>query len=149
MEQLIKIRGELGTDLLSQMYEKHSLFRLILDGAEKTLLLVDMEVAEKYCELVTNEEHRAEIFSDIKTEYKRSIEMILKITDEDKLCDRFPNFRRHFYRRLKSLNQVGIEQVELVKKFRDDDPETTGIQNVLVPLLLSINCVAAGIGSTG
>ena len=149
MEQLIKIRGELGTDLLSQMYEKHSLFRLILDGAEKTLLLVDMEVAEKYCELVTNEEHRAEIFSDIKTEYKRSIEMILKITGEDELCDRFPNFRRHFYRRLKSLNQVGIEQVELVKKFRDDDPETTGIQNVLVPLLLSINCVAAGIGSTG
>ena len=116
---------------------------------KKTLLLVDMEVAEKYCELVTNEDHRTKIFADIKAEYQRTTEMVLKITGEEKLCDRFPNFKRHFYRRLESLNQVGIEQVELVKKFRSDDPEATGIQNVLVPLLLSINCVAAGIGSTG
>jgi phosphoenolpyruvate carboxylase len=53
LEQIIKIRGELGTELLNSMFEKHPLFRLILDGAEKTLLLVDMYVAEKYCELVT------------------------------------------------------------------------------------------------
>ena len=150
MEQLIKIRGELGTDLLNQMYEKHSLFRLILDGAEKTLLLVDMEVAEKYCELVTNDEHRTQIYSAIKEEYQRSSQMVLNITGEEQLCDRFPNFKRHFYRRVESLNQVGIEQVELVKKFRTNDQiENTTIQDVLVPLLLSINCVAAGIGSTG
>ena len=97
MEQLIKIRGVLGTELLNQMYEKHSLFRLILDGAEKTLLLVDMEVAEKYCELVTNDEHRAQIFSTIKEEYDLSSQMVLKITGEEQLCDRFPNFKRHFY----------------------------------------------------
>ena len=149
MEQLIKIRGELGKDLLNQMYEKHSLFRLIMDGAEKTLLLVDMEVAEKYCELVTNDEYRAEIFSSIKDEFELSCKMILDITGEEQLCDRFPNFKRHFFRRLESLNQIGIEQVELVKKFRSDSPDKQGVEGVLVPLLLSINCVAAGIGSTG
>ena len=72
-----------------------------------------MEVAEKYCELVTNEEHRTQIFSDIKEEYELTTKNILKITGEDQLCDRFPNFKRHFYRRVESLNQVGIEQVEL------------------------------------
>ena len=45
-EQLISIRGELGKELLQELYNKHSLFRLILDSVEKTLLLVDMEVAE-------------------------------------------------------------------------------------------------------
>ncbi|MGH1536947.1 MAG: phosphoenolpyruvate carboxylase [Gammaproteobacteria bacterium] len=149
LEQIIKIRGELGTELLSKLYEQHALFRLILDGAEKTLLLVDMEVAEKYCELVTNKEHQSQIFSAIKQEYDLTTEMILKITGEEQLCDRFPNFKRHFYRRVESLNHVGIEQVELVKKFRNEQSDNQDIQDVLVPLLLSINCVAAGIGSTG
>ncbi len=149
IEQILKIRGELGADQLSKMYEKHSLFRLILDGAEKTLLLVDMEVAEKYCELVTNVEHRNQIFSEIKQEFELTKEMILKITGEDQLCDRFPNYKRHFYRRVESLNHIGIEQVELVKRFRNQQNEKQEYKDVLIPLLLSINCVAAGIGSTG
>jgi len=149
LEQIVKIRGERGTELLNEMYEKHALFRLILDGAEKTLLMVEMDVAEKYCELVTNEEYRSQIISDIKKEYELTTEMILKITGEEQLCDRFPNFKRHFYRRVESLNQVGIEQAELVKKFRNEDDDNQNVEDVLVPLLLSINCVAAGIGSTG
>ena len=148
-EQLINVRGDLGKELLQKLYEKHSLFRLILDGVEKTLLLVDMEVAEKYSELVTNNEYRETIFSDIKSEYERTTKMVLQITDEDQLCDRFPNFKRHFYRRIESLHQVGIEQVELVKKFRSEEINKQDKQDVLIPLLLSINCVAAGIGSTG
>lgn len=148
-EQLIKIRGDLGKQLLQQLYDKHSLFRLILDGVEKTLLLVDMEVANKYSELVTNSEYREKIFSDIKTEYELTSKMVLEITGEDQLCDRFPNFKRHFFRRLDSLNQVGIEQVELVKKFRNEDLKPKEKHEILIPLLLSINCVAAGIGSTG
>lgn len=148
-EQLINVRGDLGKELLQKLYEKHSLFRLILDGVEKTLLLVDMEVAEKYSELVTNKEYRETIFSDIKSEYERTAKMVLQITDEDQLCDRFPNFKRHFYRRIESLHQVGIEQVELVKKFRSEEIDKQHKHDVLIPLLLSINCVAAGIGSTG
>ena len=75
--------------------------------------------------------------------------MVLQITGEDQLCDRFPNFKRHFFRRIDALNQVGIEQVELVKKFRSEEFDDQDKQEVLVSLLLSINCVAAGIGSTG
>ena len=148
-EQLIGIRGELGKELLQELYNKHPLFRLILDSVEKTLLLVDMEVAEKYSELVTNSHYSRTIFSDIRSEYVRTMKMILQVTGEERLCDRFPNFKRHFNRRLNSLNQVGIEQAELVKTFRDDQSSVEDRQDVLVSLLLSINCVAAGIGSTG
>lgn len=148
-EQLINIRGDLGKELLQKLYTRHSLFKLILDGVEKTLLLVDMRVAEKYAELVANKEHKETIFSDIKAEYDRTTKMVLQITGENQLCDRFPNFKRHFFRRLDPLNQVGLEQVELVKKFRNKEFNNQGKQDVLIPLLLSINCVAAGIGSTG
>lgn len=149
LEQLIKIRGELGSELLQKLYEKHSLFRLILDGVEKTLLLVDMDVAEKYSNLVTNDEQRKNIMSDIKAEYELTCKLLLQITGEDQLCDRFPNFKRHFFRRIDYLNQAGMEQVELVKKFRSEENSNEPKQDVLIPLLLSINCVAAGIGSTG
>lgn len=149
LEQLISIRGDLGKELLQELYNTHSLFRLILDSVEKTLLLVDMEVAEKFSELVVNSLYRETIFSDIKSEYERTTQMVLQVTRENHLCDRFPNFKRHFSRRLKSLNQIGIEQAELVKKFRNERHNAEDRQNVLVPLLLSINCVAAGIGSTG
>ena len=148
-EQLINVRGDLGKELLQKLFEKHSLFRLILDGVEKTLLLVDMEVAEKYSELVTNSENKENIFADIKSEYDRTTNMILQVTGEEQLCDRFPNFKRHFYRRNEALNQVGLEQVELVKKFRSEDFVNQSKQDVLISLLLSINCVASGIGSTG
>ena len=148
-EQLINIRGELGKELLQELYNKHSLFRLILDSIEKTLLLVDMQVAEKYVELAMNTQHSETIFSDIRSEYERTTKMVLQVTGEDLLCDRFPNFKRHFSRRLKSLNQVGIEQAELVKKFRSEQYHAQDRQNTLVALLLSINCVAAGMGSTG
>lgn len=149
LEQLLSVRGDLGKELLTKLYEKHSLFRLILDGVEKTLLLVDMTVADKYSELVTNTQNKESILTDIKAEYERTTKMVLQITGEDQLCDRFPNFKRHFYRRIESLNQVGIEQVELVKKFRNEELQDEDKQDVLIPLLLSINCVAAGIGSTG
>ncbi len=149
IEQLINVRGELGKELLQNLYEKHPLFKLILDGVEKTLLLVDMEVAEKYSELVTDTENKEKILFDIKSEYDRTTDMILKVTNEEQLCDRFPNFKRHFYRRNESLNQVGLEQVELVKKFRSENFVGQDKQDVLISLLLSINCVASGIGSTG
>ena len=148
-EQLIAIRGELGKELLQELYNRHLLFRLILDSVEKTLLLVDLEVAEKYAELVTNVHFCRTILSDIQSEYSRTKKFVLQITGEDELCDRFPNFKRHFGRRLKFLNQVGIEQAELIRKFRAVESSAQDRQNVLVSLLLSINCVAAGIGSTG
>jgi phosphoenolpyruvate carboxylase len=149
IEKMINDRGEKGVEQLNKMYEKHSLFRLILDGAEKTLLLVDMEVAEKYGELVTNEDQKNQIFDDINREYALTKKMVLKITGEEELCDRFPNYKRHFYRRADSLHHIGIEQVDLVKKFRSQQSGNQEFTDVLISLLLSINCVAAGIGSTG
>ena len=45
------------------------------------------------------------------------------------------------------INQVGREQVRLIRRFREAPAETR--QRRLVPLLLSINCLAAGLGWTG
>jgi phosphoenolpyruvate carboxylase len=66
-----------------------------------------------------------------------------------KLCTRFPRFQRRLARRLTIIDQVGREQVRLIRRFRATEAPAEARQRGLVPLLLSINCIAAGLGWTG
>ena len=130
------------------MFNDSRLFRLIIDETEKTLSLVDLEVAEAYSGLVSDAAVRARIFGMITAEFRLTGDMILQLTHEQKLSERFKRFSRKLSRRSPVLHQAGIEQVRLVREFRnrhkDDDS-----QDDLIPLLLSINCISAGLGWTG
>ena len=144
IEGFIKVRSEEGEELLKQMFAESRLFRLIIDEAEKSLAFVDLEVARSYAEQVDDIEIRDSIFNTIEKEYQLSLAMVLRITGNDDLTERFPKFSRKLKRRGQILNQVGMEQVELVHRFRKSNN-----QEDLIPLLLSINCVSAGLGWTG
>ena len=88
----------------------------------------------------------------IKDEYRLSAEMLLEITEKKKLCERFPRFSRRLERRLPMIDQAGFEQVRLITELRElDDTQKDELhyQEKLVALLLSINCVAGGLGWTG
>lgn len=148
LKNYIDQEGSKGEELLGQMFQNSRLFRLVIDEVEKTLSLVDLDVATSYSELVDDENIRKTIFDKIFTEYDLTIEMVLKITGEEQLCTRFKRFSRKLSRRSPVLHQSGLEQVKLVNEFRnrhkDDDP-----LDDLIPLLLSINCISAGLGWTG
>ncbi len=68
-----------------------------------------------------------------------------KITGERKLGTRFKKFSRKLQRRLPVLHQSGLEQVKLVQEFRSRGEGDDAVEG-LVPLLLSINCISAGLG---
>ena len=148
LKQFIDERGAEGETLITNMFNESRLFRLVMDETEKTLSLVDMDVAKAYSELVEDKAIRDSIFNMIIEEYKLSIEMVLKITGEEKLCTRFKKFSRKLSRRSPVLHQAGLEQVQLVEAFRKQSDETD-LEKGLVPLLLSINCISAGLGWTG
>ena len=144
ISSFLNVRGDEGEALLKRMFIDSRLFRLIIDEAEKSLAFVDLEVARQYSQQVENETIRNTVFSLIEQEYQLSREMVLKISEDEELTSRFPKFTRKLKRRGRILNQVGKEQVELVQKFRQSKN-----QEDLIPLLLSINCVSAGLGWTG
>jgi phosphoenolpyruvate carboxylase len=148
LKSFLKERGDSGRELLQTMFNHSRLFRLIIDEVEKTLSLVDLQVSEHYAELVEDENIRQQVFDLIKDEYDRTIEQVLAITGEEKLCVRFKKYGRKLRRRKDVLNKVGLEQVELVKQFRSRGEGEINLED-LVPLLLSINCVSAGLGWTG
>jgi len=147
LESFIQERGEPGQALIQSMFNDSRLFKLIIDEVEKTLSLVDMEVSESYATLVQDDKIRNTVFPMIKDEYERTIHQVLAITGEDKLSVRFRKFSRKLSRRNSALKQAGLEQVALVKSYRSTG-KGEGFEE-LVPLLLSINCVSAGLGWTG
>ncbi|MDD5578450.1 MAG: phosphoenolpyruvate carboxylase [Methylobacter sp.] len=150
LEKFCITHGQAGRDLLQQLFEQSRVFRLVVDEVEKTLCQVDLIIGRDYSELVTDLAIREQIFSMVHDEYHRTAQQVLAISGSTILAERFPRFHRKLARRLPSINQVGREQVKLVKFFRGINKENQEKkQKKLVSLLLSINCIATGLGWTG
>jgi len=73
---------------------------------------------------------------------------ILRITGGDTIAERFREYRERLNSRLSIINQVNREQVELLRRFRTAQNKQAR-QELKSALLLSINCIAAGLGATG
>lgn len=144
IKAFLDVRKERGLQLLKRMFREARLFRLILDEVERTLLQVDLSIASEYAGLIEDEAVREPIFSKVVEEYRLTCEMILCITGDGGIAERFPQYRRRLARRLRTINQVSREQVHLLRAHRAASSE-----EVRTALLMSINCAAAGLGATG
>lgn len=140
--------GDRAMPTLRRLYEESRLFRMVMDEVEKTLPQVDLAIAREYANLVEDEATRERIYALIEAEYWLTVRHVLMLTGRPRLCERFPRFRRRLSRRLPTINAVGMEQVKLVRRFRANKQDKASAE-WLVPLLLSISCIAAGLGWTG
>jgi phosphoenolpyruvate carboxylase len=145
---LLQVRGQQGEALLPRLFHDSRIFRLIVDEVEKTLLLVDLDIARDYAGLVPDEGVRATILPMIEQELALTREMVLKVSGGSEIAERFPEYRRALAQRLPTVNEVNREQVELLRRFRgaESEAERDAFKSAL---LLSINTVAAGLGATG
>jgi phosphoenolpyruvate carboxylase len=148
LESFLEVRGDEGLKLLKRMFENSRLFRLIIDEVEKTLLLVDLDIARAYASLVADEGVRENVLNLIEAELARTKEMVLKVSGGSVIAERFPEFRAALSARLPTINEVNREQVQLLRRFRGTEQETER-EAFKSALLLSINTVAAGLGATG
>ena len=143
----LEVRGARGEALLKRMFEDSRLFRLIVDEVEKTLAYVDLDIAREYAGLVADPGVREAIFPLIEDEYRRTVNAILRVTSGRTIAERFPQYQQRVARRLPTLAQVNRQQIDLLRRYRATSGREQEEQ--LAPLLLSINCVAAGFGTTG
>jgi phosphoenolpyruvate carboxylase len=144
----LEVRKERGLELLRRMFEESRLFRLIIDEVEKTLAQVDLDIARGYASLVDDGAVRETIFGMIEQEYRLTTQMVLKLSGAAGIAERMPQFRARLARRLPGIDQVGRQQIALLRQYRQAGSEAAR-QACQVPLLLSINCIAAGFGATG
>ncbi len=148
LDNLTGVRGDEGRKVLRRMLREYPLFQLIIAEVSKTLLLVDLDLAREYSQLLPDREAREQIFGMIEAEFHRTREAILRVTGQERLEDRYQGFYGRVKSRLPLLANVGHQQVELIRRFRDKRTRSENVHGELVPLLVSINCVAAGLGWT-
>jgi phosphoenolpyruvate carboxylase len=144
----IDVRKERGLALLRRMFAESQLFRMIVGEVEKTLCLVDLGIARAYAGLVYDDDVRESVFAMIEAEFALTQKVILQITGEDEIAQRFPVYRSRLTHRLPTINKVNREQVELLRAFRAS-PNELSKEAFKANLLLSINCISSGLGATG
>ncbi|WP_342715346.1 phosphoenolpyruvate carboxylase [Natronohydrobacter thiooxidans] len=144
VDSVRRFRDAAGDALLQDMFANHRLFRLIVDEVEKALFQTDLDIAGLYASLVADSEVRDRIFGEIAAEYRRAVQAVRFLNEGAEICARFPLMRGRFERVRPQLDMINRLQVDLLREARK--PGTTGIS---VPLMQSMNCVAAGLGWTG
>jgi phosphoenolpyruvate carboxylase len=131
--------------LLRDMYNRSRGFRLAIDEVEKSLYLADMDVAEQYAALVNERTSAERLYALIRHEHSRTARAILELTGEKRLCERFEGLQRRFERVRPMVDQANRWQVQLLKESR----RGAAGEPPMMPLLMTMNCVAAGLGWTG
>ena len=144
----LDVRKDRGEALLRRMFAESRLFRLIIGEVEKTLCLVDLKIAREYAGLVADAPKRDTIFALIEQEFTLTCDMVLRISQEREIGERFPSYRARLAHRLPTINQVNRDQVELLRRFRACETDEA-MEAYKSNLLLSINCIASGLGATG
>jgi phosphoenolpyruvate carboxylase len=148
LANFIEVRGSRGEALLARMFDESPLFRLIVDEVEKTLAVVDLDIAREYSQLVADAGVREQVFGMIAREYDITRAQILRLSGTRGLAERFPEYRQKLDHRLPVVNQVSRQQVSLLRAFRMTE-DAVRKEEFRKTLLLSINCVSAGFGATG
>ncbi|MEX2648255.1 MAG: phosphoenolpyruvate carboxylase [Alphaproteobacteria bacterium] len=146
LESFVKVRGAEGERLLADMFARSRLFRLMISEVERALLLTDLAIARDYASLVADDTARSSIYGLIEAEHRRTVEHVLRVSGDATLGERSPAYRRRLAHVLPALDQVSRLQVGLLRRVREGGDDG---RDGLVSLLLSMNCVAAGLGWTG
>jgi phosphoenolpyruvate carboxylase len=81
----------------------------------------------------------------VEAEYQRTRSGVLALSGADGLCERFQGFRRRFDRVRPITDQANRWQAALLGDLRSGESK----EKLLPPLLMTMNCIAAGLGWTG
>ncbi len=160
LEHFIAQRPQANLDLLRYFYRKWPFFKMVISKVEMTLSKVDMQIAHQYVKELSNPEdyQRFEkLFQRITDEYIQTKEIILKITENEKLLDGDPALQRSVQLRNKNIVPLGFLQISLIKLLRQYTNKSRAEvvhfryskEELLRGALLTINGIAAGMRNTG
>ncbi len=142
LRALRQVRGPAADRLLTDMYARHPLFRLMVDEVEKSLMLTDMDIAAAYADLVEDATIRAPILSRIQAEHYAALGCLRDITGTA-LGLRFPKMQARCEDLRPQLDRLNRLQIDLLRQSRQGTGGTT------IPLMQSMTCIASGLGWTG
>ena len=122
----------------------------ILSNAATSIAAVDTEVMQSYAALVDDTTIRERVLTRILGEYERTQQM-LEILYGGPLDEHRPNVHGMMQIRREGLHRLHEQQLALLRRWRDLQQQgaTAEADQLLHHLLLTVNALATGLGSTG
>jgi phosphoenolpyruvate carboxylase len=122
----------------------------IISNAATSIALSDTEVMQWYAALAESDQVRERVMEKIHAEYDRTCRM-LEIIYGGPLPERRPNIHEMLSLRHEGLRALHHQQIDLLRRWRDlqHAGAQTAADTTLSQLLLTVNAIASGLGSTG
>ncbi|AVH67936.1 phosphoenolpyruvate carboxylase [Nostoc sp. 'Peltigera membranacea cyanobiont' N6] len=161
LQEFLNTEPEEHLKLLRYFYVKWPFFKMVISKAEMTLAKVDMQMAHHYVQELSKPEDKLrfdKVFDQIASEFYLTRDLVLKITDHNRLLDGDPVLQRSVQLRNGTIVPLGFIQVSLLKRLRQsmNTNATSGVIHsryskgeLLRGALLTINGIAAGMRNTG
>jgi phosphoenolpyruvate carboxylase len=115
----------------------------ILSNAATSVATTDSEIMAAYSSLVGDQELRRRFLDDILQELERTIQMLERLYGGP-LSEKRPNISAVIAARASGLRVLHLKQIELLKLWRVNQSTEQ-----LSQLLLTVNAIASGLGTTG
>jgi phosphoenolpyruvate carboxylase len=122
----------------------------ILSNAATSIAVVDLDIMQAYAALVEDNATRERFLSLILAEYDRTRQMLESLYG-GALAERRPNVHAMMQVRRDGLRALHEQQLALLRRWRafQQAGNTAEAEKLLPHLLLTVNALASGLGSTG
>ena len=136
---------EAALDDLREMYADWPFFRTVLANMDMVLAKTDLTIATRYVELVPDPQLRERIFSTIKAEWQRTVDMLRAITGSKAFLEDNPALARSIRNRFPYLDPLNHLQIDLLRRYRAGQVD----EKTKRAIHLTINGLAAGLRNSG
>ena len=134
-------------ELTAEMVREWPFFRTVIDFAQMSLAKADLDIFERYLELVP-EGPRQRFREVIHQEHARTVQQIERATGHG-LLEHDPTLARSIELRNPYVDPISFLQVELLQRLRGLPEESPDREGLEYAVLVSLLGVAAGMRNTG
>jgi phosphoenolpyruvate carboxylase len=149
LDVFLKKNPDRNLEVLRDMYANWKFFRSFIDNVQMAMAKADMWIALEYSFLVKPREIGKRIFQRIRDEHRLTEEVILKITEQERILDNNPFLHKTIELRDPYIDPLSYIQVGLLRRLSKGDLTGDERSRLIGNLKLTINGIAAGMKSTG
>ena len=118
----------------------------IISNVATSLATADPDIMRAYAGLVPDRGLRTRVMNQIEAEYDRTRQM-LEYIYSGPLAEKRPNIQQSLDLRQQGLKTLHHQQIDLLRQWRE--ASAAGDDDILPKLLLTVNAIASGLGTTG
>lgn len=134
--------------LLQRQFQSWAPLHYIISNAATSVATADPEIMRWYADLVEDPSLRETLLRRILAEYQRTVAMLERLYGGP-LVERRPNIYSMIEARAPGLRLLHRQQIDLLRRWRAAKARGESEPALLTQLLLTVNAIANGLGSTG